>query len=344
MAFSPDGLLALAGGEETVSFIDVNTGLPVRTIHAGYDVFFSPDLKICAAVRDGRIRLVDTDTGRLVHEISTPPTLLTPTTTVGIGNNETGKVDRVVERGGKPASLSVGAFSPDGRMLAGGALNEGWIFIYDVQTGEQLYFLDPPAWRPDVYLSLAFSPDGRILASGDRKGVIRLWEITSETLRRTILDKNTAPAGAWDETPSYLRTIVPGFINDVSSLAFSPDGNVLVSGDASGDIDFWDVESGAHLQTLHGYRTGVIDLAFSPDGNTLASAARDIVLLWEYDSLNFTTQPHDPRDVNDDGVINILDLVSVARAMRKSGYPIYADVNSDGVINILDLVSVASGF
>ena len=340
-AFSPDGhILVLSGVGGTVSFMDVNTGLPVRTIHAGYDVFFSPDLKIYADIRDGRIHLVDTDTGMLVHEISTPPTLLTRTGTVGFVNNETGLVDRVKEFGGKPASFSVGAFSPDGRMLAGGTLN-GWIFIYDVQTGEQLYFLDPPGENRE-YLSLAFSPDGRILASGDRAGIIRLWDLTSGTLRRTILDKREGTA--WDETPSELRSISNGYIDKVSSLVFSPDGNVLVSGDLSGDIDFWDVERGVHLQTLHGYRDRVIDLAFSPDGNTLASVAADIVLLWEYNPLSFTTHPYDPRDVNDDGVINILDLVSVAEAMGESGYPIHADVNGDRVINILDLVRVASGF
>ena len=205
------------------------------------------------------------------------------------------------------------------------------IFIYDVETGEQLYFLDPPASSPKPYLNLAFSPDGRILASGDRAGIIRLWEITSQTLRRTILDKRRAYGNAWDETPSGLRSISNGYIGDVSSLVFSPDGNVFVSGDTSDNIDFWDVESGVHLQTLYAYRNRVVDLAFSPDGNTLASAADDIVLLWEYDPLSFTTHPHDPRDVNDDGVINILDLVGVAEPIGKPGYPIHADVNGDRV-------------
>ena len=51
-------------------------------------------------------------------------------------------------------------------------------------------------------------------------------------------------------------------------------------------------------------------------------------------------------DVNADGVVNILDLTSVAAAF---GAPItdanqHADVNTDGEINILDLVQVAQDF
>ena len=349
IAFSPDGqILGLAGGEETVSFIDVNTGLPVRTIHVdSADVVFSPDLKICAGFRYGGINVVDTDTGRLVHELSTP---LTPTKTLAVVNNETGEVDRFMEVGGHSASISVMAFSRDSRLLVGGARN-GWIFIWNVQTGEQLYFLDDPGSIPTrEVLSLAFSPDGRILASGDRDGVIRLWETTSGTLQHTILDKRTWAAYFFlrDNQLPHLRTLAPVYIGRVLSLAFSPDGNVLVSGDSYGDIDFWDVESAAHLQTFPRYGHGdVIDLAFLPDGNTLASATSGIVLLWEYDPFNFTTQPYDPRDVNDDGVINILDLVNVAKEFGEPADRIqhqHADVNGDGRVNVLDLVAVANAF
>ncbi|MCG9134198.1 leucine-rich repeat domain-containing protein [Candidatus Poribacteria bacterium] len=45
-------------------------------------------------------------------------------------------------------------------------------------------------------------------------------------------------------------------------------------------------------------------------------------------------------DVNDDGVVNILDLVIVANALGKAA----PDLNGDGVVNIQDLVVVANAF
>ena len=45
-------------------------------------------------------------------------------------------------------------------------------------------------------------------------------------------------------------------------------------------------------------------------------------------------------DVNGDGIVNILDLVSVSANFGKTGENI-ADVNGDGIVNIVDLVKVA---
>lgn len=53
-----------------------------------------------------------------------------------------------------------------------------------------------------------------------------------------------------------------------------------------------------------------------------------------------------PWDPNGDGIVNILDLVIVARNFGQSVPPAdsRADVNKDGVVNILDLVLVAKHF
>ena len=59
-----------------------------------------------------------------------------------------------------------------------------------------------------------------------------------------------------------------------------------------------------------------------------------------------TTTTIDPVvwDLNADGIINILDLVSVSNQFGESGEGLTGDVNMDGTVNILDLVQVASYF
>ena len=50
-------------------------------------------------------------------------------------------------------------------------------------------------------------------------------------------------------------------------------------------------------------------------------------------------KPKNPADVNNDGIVNILDLVLVAQAFGTDNSVV--DVNGDGIINVLDLVFVA---
>ena len=56
-----------------------------------------------------------------------------------------------------------------------------------------------------------------------------------------------------------------------------------------------------------------------------------------------TEPPQLVGDVNDDGVVNIQDLVLVGANFGKTGEN-QADVNGDGVVNIMDLVKVAGAF
>ena len=56
-------------------------------------------------------------------------------------------------------------------------------------------------------------------------------------------------------------------------------------------------------------------------------------------ALNLTQFHHD-ADVNEDGIVNILDLVAVTNAFGK----MEPDLNGDGIVNIQDLVIVANAF
>ena len=61
-------------------------------------------------------------------------------------------------------------------------------------------------------------------------------------------------------------------------------------------------------------------------------------------TVEFDDTAAQPADVNGDGVVNILDLVSVAAQFGQQGQSLAEDVNGDGAVNILDLVLVAGVF
>ena len=78
----------------------------------------------------------------------------------------------------------------------------------------------------------------------------------------------------------------------------------------------------------------------APDlGPVKFETGQDIV--FELISFNLVT-PTNPYDVNEDGVVNILDLTFVASHFGEANPE--ADVNDDGKVNILDLVLVAQHF
>jgi WD40 repeat protein/serine/threonine protein kinase len=68
----------------------------------------------------------------------------------------------------------------------------------------------------------------------------------------------------------------------VSSVAFSPDGRRIASGDWVGTVKVWDVGSGQEILTLKGHTRGVNSVAFSPDGRRIASGGADnTVKVWD---------------------------------------------------------------
>ena len=68
----------------------------------------------------------------------------------------------------------------------------------------------------------------------------------------------------------------------ILSVAFSPDGKLLATGDSNGEIRLWQVADGKQVLTCKGHTNWVVSLAFNSDGSTLASGSSDCtVRLWD---------------------------------------------------------------
>ena len=78
-----------------------------------------------------------------------------------------------------------------------------------------------------------FSPDGQTLASGSW-GTIKLWQVSDPG------------------KPILIRTLTPR----VTSVVFSPDGRMLVSGGGDGKIKLRRVWDGSLIRTLRGGHKG----------------------------------------------------------------------------------------
>jgi tetratricopeptide (TPR) repeat protein len=182
------------------------------------------------------------------------------------------------------------AYSPDGTRLAT-ASEDKTARLWDARTGQLLREL---TGHTEMVTRVAFSPDGQRLATGSSAGTARLWDArTGQMLlelkgrssdmvftpdgTRLIADRWDRAERMWDGRVGQTVLLLKGHSTAVTGIAFSADGQRLVSESAAaedgtpGEVKAWDVATGAPLDLAAdppppaGQRQ-----AASPDGKYLA--------------------------------------------------------------------------
>jgi WD40 repeat protein len=196
VAFSPDSqVLALAASYPgNIEMRNVSDGSLLRTFPIGANVSYvtlaySPDGEYLAASAADSVRLFRTADGKSL--------------------------------GAYKGGLSL-AFSPDSKLIAGGALQDA-VRVWEIATGKVILNLTPPL---ESVTSVVFSPDGKLLVSGGDEGTISIWNVSSGQL-----------LGSW-----------VAHSDTISGLIFTKAGNILISASYDGTIRLWGIKQNGPFQ------------------------------------------------------------------------------------------------
>jgi WD40 repeat protein len=198
------------------------------------------------------------------------------------------------------------AYSADGKLLASGggdvSGDDNTVKIYDVRANTELRTLTGHTGNIN---GVAFVPDNQTVISGSADRSIVFWSVlTGEKLRTLyagepvvsmalnrdgrwlvaavgneysdeLADPPPYRVKLWDARSGELRQDLTGHTIFLSSVAVSPDGGRIASGDYGGVIKMWDATTGRALYTIKADASAVMSLAFSPDGKLLASGCQE---------------------------------------------------------------------